>query len=112
MKYLFSVYDKKADLFGPPFLAENEGVAVRMFEQMVMAPENMVSSYPEDFTLECIGTFDPATGVVERANIGQIATATAVMVASERKRWQEARRRAEQDPEASEVIDLRKEQAK
>lgn len=58
---LFSIYDKVADRYAPPFVAVNAGVACRQLE-------NSIREVPEihlvDFELVQIGTFDEVTGNV------------------------------------------------
>lgn len=56
---LFSVYDRKAEEFGPLFEAKNEDVAIRQFKNM-LSSERMLS--PEDYNLYCFGEFDREKG--------------------------------------------------
>ena len=63
---IFTVYDTKAAIYGQPFYAVTDGIALRMFSDAVnnSAPDNALNRYPEDFTLYYIGEFDDATGSV------------------------------------------------
>lgn len=58
---LFSVYDRKAEEFGPLFEAKNEDVAIRQFKNM-LSSERMLS--PEDYSLYCFGEFDREKGQI------------------------------------------------
>lgn len=63
---IFTVYDTKAAIYGQPFYAVTDGIALRMFSDAVNnnSPDNALNRYPEDFTLYYIGEFDDATGSV------------------------------------------------
>lgn len=62
---LYSILDVKAELFSPPFVAQNHGVASRMFAQLVNSGgEELPARYPGDFKLVCIGEWDAVEGVV------------------------------------------------
>lgn len=61
---IFSVYDRKAELYGPIFAQENLAVAVRDFEQAVKMEDSKFGRWPEDFALHELGTWDPVTGEV------------------------------------------------
>lgn len=56
---LFSVFDRKAQEFGPLFEAKNEDVAIRQFKNM-LSSERMLS--PEDYDLYSFGEFDREKG--------------------------------------------------
>lgn len=57
---LYTIYDVKAEMAGPPFCAVNEAVAVRNFKI------TLKNAYDEsDFELYFIGTFDSALKVVK-----------------------------------------------
>ena len=60
---IFTVYDSKAAIYGQPFYAVTDGIALRMFSDAVNnhSPDNALNRYPEDFTLYYIGEFDDAT---------------------------------------------------
>lgn len=61
---LYSVVDVKADIYSPPFVSPNHGVATRMFTELVNGPEGLPTKYPGDFKLVYIGEFDNETGIV------------------------------------------------
>lgn len=61
---VFAIWDAKAKLFGFPFCLINEGVAVRMFTEIVNDKKSQESKYPTDYALYVIGEYDQATGEV------------------------------------------------
>lgn len=54
----YSIYDHKALAHGTPFFTQTDGLAVRMFADLVNDPRSTVSKHPKDFALYCIGTFN------------------------------------------------------
>lgn len=62
---LYSVFDVKATTFAAPFILQNDAIAIRSFAAAVKDPESMLSKYPEDYILYCIGTFDPDSSVID-----------------------------------------------
>lgn len=61
---LFSVFDVKGKLFGLPFCMINEGLAVRLFTEVVNDGKSTESKYPSDYVLYKLGTFDQKDGQV------------------------------------------------
>lgn len=69
VKY-FSVYDKKALVFGAMFAAPSVGSAERMLTSTVndkASEQNLVAQYPEDFALYQMFDFDDSSGTVSEA---------------------------------------------
>lgn len=64
-KFLFSVYDSKAAVYGNPFTSVNVTVAIRDFQAAAQSPNSSVAMFPEDYTLFQLGSFDDSTGVIE-----------------------------------------------
>lgn len=62
---MYSVYDVKAENYGPPFFVPSEVTARRMFEKLASDGESMVSRYPDEFKLVHLGFFDSDSGKVE-----------------------------------------------
>lgn len=58
---MFSVYDKKAQMYTVPFLEIADGTAIR-FIQDQMSKDIPFSRHPQDFRLDRIGDFDEHTG--------------------------------------------------
>lgn len=64
---MFSVFDKKAECFSPPFFLKATGLALRGFSDMINSGEQtQYSLHPEDFDLYELGLWDDETGKVEQ----------------------------------------------
>jgi hypothetical protein len=63
------VLDIKSGVYNQPYFLVNDAVAIRQFQMIISNEESMISKYPEDFRLYCIGEFDMHTGlfVAEKA---------------------------------------------
>lgn len=57
---IYSVYDKRAEIFAQPFLSHNDSTAVRQFNYSLQSAE-MVA---KDSALYCIGKFDSVSGEI------------------------------------------------
>lgn len=63
---LYCIYDRKAELMNPPFVQQNNAMAIRQFQIMVNQPStpersNIIHDYHEDFVLMYLGEFDDKT---------------------------------------------------
>jgi len=58
----FSIFDKVALTFAPPFFMPNVGMAVRAFGDDVVRPNSQIGVHPQDYDLYHVGAFDDATG--------------------------------------------------
>lgn len=65
MLKIYSIYDSKAEAFQLPFFAPAHGAALRMFERACNEKESDFGRYPGDYTLFCMGEWDPQTGVLD-----------------------------------------------
>lgn len=65
----FSIFDSKAEVYGPPFFAPAIGLAVRHFGDLCRDPNSALSKHPGDYRLFRIGEFDDSTGVVGMGDI-------------------------------------------
>lgn len=61
----FSIYDRKALSYGPPFFAATDGAAIRSLTDLVGDPNTTVGRHPGDFVLYCIGSYDDSKGLME-----------------------------------------------
>ncbi|AXH74819.1 MAG: nonstructural protein [Microviridae sp.] len=61
-KSVYAVYDCKAQIFGNPFFALNDGVALRDFSTAATDPASTISQHPVDFSLFKIGMYDDFKG--------------------------------------------------
>lgn len=59
---IFSIYDRKAQYYLPPFTARSEADALRTFNEAVVSSETPISQYPADFDLLVLGTVDLESG--------------------------------------------------
>lgn len=64
-KFLYSVYDYKAQYHGNPFTSINHATAIREFSAACAQPGSQLYDHPTDFVLFAIATYDDQTGVVE-----------------------------------------------
>ena len=62
---IYACFDKKAQFFSTPFFMQNNGLALRGFEDMVNDAQTMAFKHPEDFDLYGIGKYDDSVGAVE-----------------------------------------------
>lgn len=66
---MYSIYDRKTELYLPPFIALNQGDATRQVLNMLMGSENMLSKFPDDYDLYEVGSFNDDIGaMVGKAN--------------------------------------------
>ena len=61
---LYSVCDKKAEVYSQPFTAINDEVAVRIIRNCVANPEHTYALNPEDFQLLKVAEFDDSEGQI------------------------------------------------
>jgi hypothetical protein len=77
LKKMYSVFDKKAQIYGTPFVTANENLALRSFSRVANDPTHDICLFPDDFTLVYLGEFDEDTGQITPVPHGQtIATAS------------------------------------
>ena len=62
---LYSVYDVKAQVYLPPFVAKTIGEADRIFDSVIKGGQSTISLYPGDHSLYQIGTFEDAGAVLD-----------------------------------------------
>ena len=55
---LYTVKDQKAETFYPPFVQQNEQVAIRTFSQLINDPNHPFGKNPEDYVLFKVGEYD------------------------------------------------------
>lgn len=64
-KFVFSVFDSKAEFFMQPFFAVTQAVAIREFSTICRDGTHLFGLHPEDFTLFELGVFDEKTAAFE-----------------------------------------------
>lgn len=62
MLYCYSIFDRKALQYHPPFHASTDGSAVRSFADLVNDASSTISRHPGDYVLYRIGTYDDQKG--------------------------------------------------
>lgn len=61
---IFSVYDKAAQAYLPPFFMPARGQAIRAFSDMVNSSDNQFGKHPEDYQLHELGEFNDDSGLI------------------------------------------------
>lgn len=61
---IYSIYDRKAQYYLPPFACRGDAEAHRTFAEAVTTSETPLATYPADFDLVWLATMDLETGVV------------------------------------------------
>lgn len=86
MKYLYSIFDSKADCFQSIFESINDFTATRDFLHAFTAEGPPVfREYPADFQLYRLGSYDQATGELERGMVHVIGGLDAMRVVRDRE---------------------------
>lgn len=66
IKKIFTVYDAKAESYGPIFVHRNRWEALRAFSDASNSnsQESLLAKHPDDFTLFEVGTYNEETGEI------------------------------------------------
>lgn len=62
---MYSVFDRKANMFNHPFFAAHDVLASRTVYMREKVDSSSLSEFPDDFMLVKVGSFDPVTGDVD-----------------------------------------------
>lgn len=62
MRHVFVIRDRKAQVFHDPFFEIHKVQAMRAFEKACRSTESAFSTYPDDYELLYLGTFDQTKG--------------------------------------------------
>lgn len=68
LKGLYSIYDKKAEMYSEPKPAPTDGVFTRMVTDMLREGNNQIANHPEDFEILCVGEWNEITGDITSQN--------------------------------------------
>lgn len=60
----YSIYDRKALAYHPPFFQATDGSATRSFADLANDTTTMVGRHPNDYVLFCIGSYDDSKGLL------------------------------------------------
>lgn len=63
---MYTVHDKAAKAYLPPFTAPSERDAVSSFQEAANDPKSNINRYPADFTLLQIAEWDEREGVLTK----------------------------------------------
>lgn len=63
--YLYSVYDTAAVAFIQPFCMQNDGIAVRSFQNTVNDETTTISKHPEQYALYKVAEFNDEDGYID-----------------------------------------------
>lgn len=78
----FSIYDAKAQMFGPLYSAPTPGAAERSFHESLSNPDAPYGKYPDDFALYRIMDFDDNSGsIVEKYEPPQLVVQASALAA-------------------------------
>lgn len=61
MKSFYSIFDKKTQQYSDPFVSRSDGEACRSVIAS-FGSASLLSKFPTDFDLYCLGKFDPDNG--------------------------------------------------
>lgn len=64
----YSVYDRKALQYHPPFFATNDGSAIRSFKDLANDQNTTVGRHPGDYVLFNVGSYEDSNGALVAAN--------------------------------------------
>lgn len=76
MKKLYTVYDRKAQQYAPPFTEISDGTAIRAMQDVMKNADHPFSSYPDDYELISLADFDEHTGEIVVQKPIQVITMT------------------------------------
>jgi hypothetical protein len=70
MKGIYSLFDRKAELYLPPFMEAADGTAIRKIQDMVADtnPNNVLHHHAEDFDLVKVAEFGEISGSIKPIN--------------------------------------------
>lgn len=61
----YSIFDRKALQYHPPFFASTDAAAVRSLSDLVQDPNTTVGRHPNDYVLYGVGTYSDADGSLQ-----------------------------------------------
>lgn len=75
IEFVYCIVDQRDGNFKNIYFSENDEMAKRHFEALLLMPESQMSLFPADFYLTCLGSFDHVTGkFTNQENIKPICT--------------------------------------
>ena len=61
-KNLYSIYDKKSQIYAPPFVELTDGTAIRACTDLLQRQELPFGKYPKDYNLQRIAQWNELEG--------------------------------------------------
>lgn len=77
--FIYSIYDKKTQIYARPFLLQNDATAIRAIQTTIMDQKEL-ASYPDDYQVSCLGSFDETTGLITPNKVPQIISECAPLL--------------------------------
>lgn len=62
--FFYSLYDAKQEQFMDVFCDQNDGMAIRQMQSMLMNQEHFITQHAEDYTLYAVAEMDRTNGEV------------------------------------------------
>lgn len=76
----YSIYDRKALHYHPPFYSHTDAAAARSFADLANDPQTNIGRHPSDYVLYCVGQYDDAKGTLLPIQpLRHVADATALV---------------------------------
>lgn len=75
---IFSVYDKAAKAYLPPFFMHEEAMAQRAFSGQASDSSTQVGRFPQDYVLMRLGEWDDQTGLFDPEEHGPVSLGLAL----------------------------------
>lgn len=67
---MYTLYDVKAEVYFPPFVAGHVAEALRIFGDLLSDPQSRLAKHPTDYRLYKVGEFEVDTGLVRPLSTG------------------------------------------
>lgn len=82
---VYSIYDKKVAAYGQPFFAANDGAAIRMVTLASQDRNSLLGTFPADYQLEKIGSWDESQGLLSGSKPGVVAQVALIVWVGDRE---------------------------
>lgn len=74
LKGIYTIYDRKGEIYFPPFMETADGTAVRKMQDMVAEKGSIWAAHPADFDLVKIGEFGEISGTIKPIRDKEVLT--------------------------------------
>ena len=68
LKGIYTIYDRKGELYLPPFMEAADGTAIRKMQDMVAQEGSIWANHAEDFDLVKVAEFGEISGSIKPIN--------------------------------------------